>query len=148
MTIIQREEALSSFLKYFDDHFSATGHVQWPGQNFDTMDVDEWVRPVLGAIQRDPVRRGARDVARTGLVVECFARFGTNAYRADELADAAAHVLNQATIPVHDYDAGSTPVGYLLVGEARVGEAASPDAAGGSRLVSITVTADARLEAV
>ena len=61
MAIIEREEVLSSFLKYFDDNFSATANVQWPGQNFNTTAVDEWVRPEAGAIVREPLRRTGRE---------------------------------------------------------------------------------------
>ena len=147
MSVITREQALSSFLKHFDDQFSATSHVQWPGRTLDTTGIDEWVRPRLGPIERPPTRRTGRPVDRCEIVVTCHARRGANAYRVDELADAAAAVLHEATISVYDYAAsGVTVIGYLCVDQTCIGPGGGPSAEEGAAVAAVEVKAAARLE--
>lgn len=102
------EHLAAALWKRLADNYSETA-VQWPGVDFDTLAVDEWVRPTLLGVT-PPRQRSGQGLFRLRFEVAIFVKRGTDLYRAEEVADAVRAVYDQQRFRVQDYQAADDPV--------------------------------------
>lgn len=112
-TAVFDEEAIeSSLLYWFEDNVVGVSSINYDEEPFDLESATEAVE--VDVLFTDQWPRRSADSFRIGVEVTCYcwAKFGSNRYRAEELVDAVVAAFGQRGIPVYDYD---------LLAEPRVG---------------------------
>jgi len=115
--VINGEDIVSSFWKYLSDNF-ATCSIAWPGMEFDTTNVTEWLEPRLLAWRPWPYRGSVEYVEPMFQINIFWKPQPSNLYKGVEIADELRALFEHQTIPVKDYGTGDgTTVLGLLKGK-------------------------------
>lgn|GEM_PF-4524643 len=141
----ETENVQISVLKHFNTQLAGTSSIHWPGMDFDSKAVTEWLRPRLFGPTPQPSRKSER---RESWILDtgCFAKTGEtsagvqkeNIHRTRELADAVIGAFGQQDINLQDWGAGGDPViGIMRFEEAEV--TAVPEPLEKSDLQQLTV---------
>lgn len=124
----EAKNVIISVLDHVETQLGPDTPISWPGDAFDTADVDEWIEPrVLAALGR-PSRASERFESWT-LNVNCYAKTGLDAggnpratiHRPWELTDLVRAAFDQIDVPVKNWGAAGDPViAYLRFGEVSI----------------------------
>lgn len=126
------ENVRITVLNRFNTQLAGTSSIDWPGMDFNSKAVSEWLEPRVIIGSPSPARRGERKESWI-LNVNCYANTGEtsagvqkeNIHRTWELADAVHGVFNQADLNLQDWGAGGDPViGVCRFEEADINEVA------------------------
>jgi len=92
------EDIQTGIMSAISSAWSATA-VNWPGVEFSSHGLTEWIQPIVSPINGSPCRRGEQH-QRGMLLVHVFfvAVAATNAYRIHELADLLGAIFNQTDV--------------------------------------------------
>ena len=122
------ENVKITVMKRFQTQLSGTSSIDYPGTDFDSKKVTEWLEPRVLGPTAAPARKGERNEGWF-LNCNCYAKTGEtsagvqkeNINRPEELADAVRGVFNQADLNLQDWGAGGDPViGVLRFEEAQM----------------------------
>lgn len=110
----------SSILKYFDDNWpESSTPVNIDNEPFDWENSSEAVEIEVSMLDSTPRRKQNLEFQFIVVRVQCWAKRGVNAYRADELSDYVVTLLEHQEVPIYDYDSSSDdPVGMARFREA------------------------------